>query len=219
MSESNEPREVLQPEDSKPGPVEAVPTPQADIQPEDGKKKQKTTFAEDCYGWVHALCVALGILIVCFTFLGRVVGVEGSSMVPTLEDQDMLLLRCAGYHPQQGDVVVLHKDFAEIHFPIVKRVIAVGGQTVEINYDTGTVYVDGVALDEPYIAETMRTPGSAYEQGTYWNVPEGSIFVMGDNRNASSDSRHADLGVVDERYVLGKVVCVIFPFQHIGVVH
>lgn len=207
MSEPNKPQEELQPEALTPDNTEDQP------------KKEKPGFAADCYSWLQALTFALVILIVVFTFFGRIIGVDGSSMVPTLEDGDMLLLQCVGYEPQQGDIVVLHKDFADIHHPIVKRVIAVGGQTVEIDYGVGTVYVDGQPLDEPYLGERMRVPDSAYEQGTYWEVPEGSIFVMGDNRNASSDSRHEELGVVDERYVLGKVLCVVLPFQHIGVVN
>ncbi|MBQ2926269.1 MAG: signal peptidase I, partial [Ruminiclostridium sp.] len=95
--------------------------------------KEKPTLAADCYGWLQALTVALLILIVVFTFFGRIIGVDGSSMVPTLENGDMLLLQCVGYEPEQGDVVVLHKDFASITGPIVKRVIATGGQTVEID--------------------------------------------------------------------------------------
>lgn len=206
MSEPNNPQEERQTEALTPNNTEDQP------------KKEKPGFAVDCYGWLQALTFALVILIVVFTFLGRIIGVEGSSMVPTLEDGDMLLLQCVGYEPQQGDIVVLHKDFADIHNPIVKRVIAVGGQTVEIDYGTSTVYVDGQALDEPYLREPMMAPEGSYLQRTYWEVPEGSIFVMGDNRNASSDSRHSELGTVDERYVLGKVLCVVLPFQHIGTV-
>ena len=181
--------------------------------------KEKPSFAADCYGWLQALTAALLILIVVFTFFGRIIGVDGSSMFPTLEQGDMLLLQGAGYEPEQGDVVVLHKDFANITGPIVKRVIATGGQTVEIDYNTSTVYVDGEALDEPYLGEPMYTPAMANEQGTYWVVPEGSIFVMGDNRNASSDSRNAELGTVDTRYVLGKALFIILPFQHIGAIN
>ena len=105
--------------------------------------------------------------------------------------------------------------------PIVKRVIATGGQTVDIDYGTSTVYVDGVALDEPYIREPMGVPytPSAYDSTgvqTHWEVPEGSIFVMGDNRNKSTDSRDARLGAIDEDYVLGKVVCGLWPPSKIG---
>ncbi len=214
MSEPNTPQEAQQTQARTPD----DPSGQPKKEKKGKKEKEKLGFAADCYTWLQALSCALVILIVLFTFFGRIIGVFGSSMVPTLEGGDMLLLQCVGYEPAQGDIVVLHKDFGEIHSPIVKRVIAVGGQTVEIDYDTSTVYVDGQALDEPYLNETMRAPEDAYEQGTYWEVPEGSVFVMGDNRNASSDSRHSELGVVDERYLLGKVLCVVLPFQHIGTV-
>ena len=123
-----------------------------------------------------------------------------------------------GYEPEQGDIVVLNKttaDFLEGE-AIVKRVIAVGGQTVDIDYDAGTVAVDGQVLDEPYIHEAMLCP--TYENQTHIEVPEGSIFVMGDNRNHSSDSRDVTLGTVDERYVLGRAVCVLLPFQNFGMI-
>ena len=180
-------------------------------------KRQKRAL--DLYFWLQALVIALVSLILIFTFVGRVIGVDGKSMMPTLHDKDMLLLQSVGYTPKQGDVVVLRKQFADVKGPIVKRVIATGGQTVEIDYNTSTVYVDGQPLDEPYLGEPMYTPAMANEQGTYWVVPEGSIFVMGDNRNASSDSRNAELGTVDTRYVLGKALFIILPFQHIGAIN
>ena len=157
--------------------------------------------------------MALVFLVVVFAFFARVINVDGESMVPTLHHRDLLFLQCINYEPEQGDIVVLRKSFAEIDSPIVKRVIAVGGQTVEIDYSTSTVYVDGVPLDEPYINEAMLMPSSDKERGTYWEVPQGSVFVMGDNRNASADSRNADLGTVDTRYILGRAICVLLPFQ------
>ena len=170
----------------------------------------------DLYFWLQALVMALVALILLFTFVGRIIGVDGSSMYPTLHDRDMLLLQSVGYTPRQGDVVVLTKAFRDVDGPIVKRVIAVGGQTVDIDYAAGTVSVDGEVLDEPYINEAMLPP--SYANQTHIEVPEGSIFVMGDNRNHSSDSRDVALGVIDERYVLGRAVCVLLPFQHFGLI-
>lgn len=170
----------------------------------------------DLYFWLQALVMALVILILAFTLVGRIIGVDGHSMEPTLHHGDMLILQSIGYEPRQGDVVVLTKPFGSVTSPIVKRIIAVGGQTVEIDYDAGTVTVDGVVLDEPYINEIMMEPG--YENITSVTVPEGSIFVMGDNRNHSSDSRDVDLGVVDNRYVLGRALWVVLPFDDFGAI-
>ena len=185
-----------------------------------GQKQPKLTkeqsFKLDLYFWLQALVMALVSLILVFTFVGRIIGVDGQSMVPTLHHRDMLLLQSVGYTPEQGDVVVLTKEFATVTQPIVKRVIATGGQTVDIDYATGIVTVDGVVLDEPYINEPMETPISQYESITHVTVPEGSIFVMGDNRNHSSDSRDERLGVVDERYVLGRALFVLLPFSSFG---
>lgn len=183
------------------------------------KKEDSAGFAGDLFTWLQALTFALVVIMVVFTFLGRIIGVDGHSMEPTLLNREMLLLQCAGYEPQQGDVVVLHKSFTTTSEPIVKRVIATGGQSVHIDYSSSTVYVDGEPLDEPYLGEPMVQPGSYTMQGTDWDVPEGSVFVMGDNRNNSSDSREDSLGPVDTRYVLGRAVLVIFPFSHIGSIH
>ena len=170
----------------------------------------------DLYFWLQALVMVLVALILIFTFIGRIIGVDGSSMYPTLHHGDMLLLQGIGYTPKQGDVVVLTKEFDAADGPIVKRVIAVGGQHVDIDYAAGTVSVDGQVLNEPYINEAMREP--YYENLTSVDVPEGSIFVMGDNRNNSSDSRDVTLGTVDERYVLGRALWVLLPFQNFGAI-
>ena len=162
--------------------------------------------------------MALIALILVFTFLGRVVGVDGDSMVPTLHDGDMILLQSAGYTPRQNDVIVLTKPFGPFRGPIVKRVIAVGGQTVEIDYAAGTVLVDGLPLEEPYLNEVMRAPSDPHETISSATVPEGCLFVMGDNRNHSSDSRDERLGVVDARYVLGRATAVLLPLSHAGAI-
>lgn len=171
----------------------------------------------DFYFWLQAAVTALVTLILVFTFFGRIIGVVGTSMVPTLHNGDILLLQSIHYTPKQGDVVVLSKPSFIDGEPIVKRVIATGGQTVDIDYQTSTVYVDGNPLSEPYLNESfMLDLGSNYL--THADVPEGSIFVMGDNRNASSDSRHPNLGVVDDRYVLGHALTVLLPFPDFGII-
>ena len=176
----------------------------------------KDALKVDLYFWLQALVMVLVALILIFTFVGRIIGVVGSSMYPTLHDGDLLLLQSIGYTPKQGDVVVLTKEFEDADGPIVKRVIATGGQHVVIDYDAGTVTVDGEVLDEPYIKEAMMQPPE--ESITDILVPEGSIFVMGDNRNHSSDSRNVTLGAVDERYVLGRALWVLLPFQNFGAI-
>lgn len=205
------PENTTLPED--PTPAEAPDQPDGSAPDTPKKKKKKSDLANDLFTWLQALTLALVMLVVVFAFFGRVINVDGVSMVPTLHHRDLLLLQCINYEPEQGDIVVLRKQFGEIDSPIVKRVIAVGGQTVEIDYSSGTVYVDGIPQDEPYINEPMLMPSSDKERGNYWEVPEGSVFVMGDNRNASADSRNMDLGTVDTRYIIGRAVCVLLPFQ------
>ena len=187
-----------------------------------GKRKRKIQDTEpdswkrDCYDWLQMLTFVLVTVVLVFTFLGMVIGVSGTSMYPTLHHRDIMVIQRIGYTPAQGDVVVLRKD-SFLEEAIVKRVIAVAGQEVEIDYDNNTVYVDGVALDEPYINPEdedvmVERSGMVYREFT---VPEGCIFVMGDNRNGSTDSRYAELGMVDTGYVLGRALCVAFPFNHI----
>ena len=192
--------------------------PLAKKQTQDGEEQEELSSGDslklDLYFWLQALVLALVALILLFTFVGRITPVVGESMVPTLHHGDMLILQSLGYKPRQNDVVVLTKAFRDVDGPIVKRVIAVGGQTVDIDYDAGTVAVDGQVLDEPYIHEAMLCP--TYENQTHIEVPEGSIFVMGDNRNHSSDSRDVTLGTVDTRYLLGKAEFICFPFSDFG---
>lgn len=176
-------------------------------QPVQNPKEQEE--GRDLYEWVQALVCSVLAVVLVFTFVIRMIGVDGHSMVPTLQNGDRLLvLNSLLYHDYQyGDIVVLRKD-TFLEKPIVKRVIATAGQTVDIDFSTGSVYVDGEVLEEPYINERTYL-----EEGTEFplTVPEGSIFVMGDNRNHSSDSRDSRLGTVDTRYVIGKAVFLAFP--------
>ena len=180
------------------------------------EKKQETQEASpekeegrDLYEWAQALVCSVLAVVLLFTFVIRLIGVDGHSMVPTLQDGDRLLVLNAMLDSdyQYGDIVVLRKD-TFLEEPIVKRVIATEGQTVDIDFVSGAVYVDGELLEEDYINEPTYV-----EEGTEFplTVPEGSIFVMGDNRNHSSDSRSSDLGTVDTRYVIGKAVFLLFP--------
>ena len=181
-----------------------------------GEVSSSHEFQTSLFEWLQAMVYALLILILAFTLFVRIINVDGSSMYPTLENGDKLILRCIDYTPKQGDIVVLTKAFASIDTPIVKRIIAVGGQRVDVNYDEGKVYVDGKALNEPYINEVMRDPQNSYMTNNDVVVPEGSVFVMGDNRNHSSDSRDVRLGVVDNRYIIGQAIFTLLPFPHFG---
>lgn len=180
------------------------------------EKKQETQEVSpekeegrDLYEWAQALVCSVLAVVLLFTFVIRLIGVDGHSMVPTLQDGDRLLVLNAMLDNdyEYGDIVVLRKD-TFLEEPIVKRVIATEGQTVDIDFVSGAVYVDGELLEEDYINEpTYVEEGTEFPDG----APEGSIFVMGDNRNHSSDSRSSDLGTVDTRYVIGKAVFLLFP--------
>ena len=175
---------------------------------EENVKKQRES-GKDFYEWVQALVCSVLVVVMLFTFVIRMIGVDGHSMVPTLQDGDRLLVLNSMLYDdyKYGDIVVLRKS-SFLSEPIVKRVIATEGQTVDIDFSTGSVYVDGVLLKEDYINELTFT-----EEGTEFplTVPEGSICVMGDNRNHSNDSRDSRLGTVDSRYVIGKAVVLAFP--------
>ena len=170
---------------------------------------QKKEDGRDLYEWTQALVCSVLAVVLLFTFVVRLIGVDGHSMVPTLQDGDRLLVLNALWDSDYayGDIVVLRKE-SFMEEPIVKRVIATEGQTVDIDFASGSVYVDGELLEEDYINEPTYV-----DEGTQFPlaVPEGSIFVMGDNRNHSSDSRSSDLGTVDTRYVIGKAVFLLFP--------
>ncbi len=191
------------------------------------EQEKQTAKGRDLYEWVQSLVGSVLVVVAIFTFVIRMMGVDGHSMLNTLQPGDRLLVvNSMLYHDYKyGDIVILRKNGVFDDDPIVKRVIAVEGQTVDIDFAEGIVYVDGEALEEDYIREPTYTA-----EGTEFplTVPEGSIFVMGDNRNGSSDSRDYRLGTVDTRYVIGKAAFLIFPgpdyetekrdFKRIGVI-
>ena len=190
-------------------------------------QERKTVRGRDLYEWIQSLVGSVLVVVAIFTFGIRMLGVDGHSMQNTLQHGDRLMVvNPIFYHDYKyGDIVILRKTGVFDNEPIVKRVIATGGQTVDIDFSEGVVYVDGEALEEDYIREPTYTA-----EGTEFplTVPEGSIFVMGDNRNGSSDSRDYRLGTVDTRYVIGKAAFLLFPgldydtekrnFSRIGVI-
>ena len=180
---------------------------EAQVGQEDASQKKEE--GRDLYEWTQALVCSVLAVVLLFTFVVRLIGVDGHSMVPTLQDGDRLLVLNSLWDSdyEYGDIVVLRKE-SFLEEPIVKRVIATEGQTVDIDFASGSVYVDGELLEEDYINEPTYV-----DEGTQFplTVPEGSIFGMGDNRNHSSDSRSSDLGTVDTRYVIGKAVFLLFP--------
>ena len=147
-----------------------------------------------------SLKTSIIVVFLIFVFAFRVVGVSGTSMVPTLEDGDWLAITSITNGYRHGDIVVVTKPW-EKNIPIIKRVIALPGDTLDIDFDSGAVYINGEIQDEPYIAEKTHLE---YNAKLPMTIPEGYIFVMGDNRNNSLDSRSDKVGLIDEKFVLGK---------------
>lgn len=178
----------------------------------DEKKKKQEQPGRGLYDWAQALVCSVLAAVVLFAFGARVVGVSGGSMRETLQNGDLLLVvnRALCGEFQRGDVVIAAKPAFERGEPIVKRVVATGGETVDVDFIGGVVYVDGMPLEEPYIRElTYLEEGTAFP----FTVPEGSVFLMGDNRNGSRDSRDPELGAVDERCLIGRAVFLLLPGQ------
>ena len=150
-----------------------------------------------------------------FVFVIRIMDVNGSSMSPTLINGDKVLVSGLFYEPDRGDIVVFKKDSYNDNKALVKRVIAVEGDVVNIDFDNGIVYVNGEAVEEAYLSVSTNTKLDFIGPQT---VPENCLFVMGDNRNASTDSRDKRIGMVDKRVVIGKVLMVVYPFSSFGTV-
>ena len=167
----------------------------------------------DLYDWIQSLMVALVICVALFIFAVRVIDVSGSSMVPTLRDGDKMIVSDLFYKPKYGDIVVFKTDKYDPDRALVKRVIATEGQEISLDFDRGVVYIDGSPIEEDYIAELTTTKLDFIGPQT---VPEGCVFVMGDNRNASTDSRKKEIGMVDERMILGRAYYVVFPISEMG---
>lgn len=188
----------------------------------------KPKLAASIYDWVETFCYAMALMVVLFLLVCRYVTVDGDSMRETLHDSDKLIISGLGYTPETGDIVVV--KVPAYQNPIIKRVIATEGQEVEIDFENWTVRVDGVLLEEDYINRNTNYVGinddhrewmagsQTGERVLRFTVEPGKLFVMGDNRNHSTDSRSSTVGQVDERQVLGRVLLRLFPFSAFGTV-
>ena len=179
----------------------------------DSVKKGCFDVMSEVFDWTEAGVTALSIIILMFVLIVRLVGVDGDSMYPTLEDKDQLIISHLFYdEPKQGDIVVFtQKKF--MNEPLIKRIIAVEGQTVDIDFETHQVIVDGEVLEEDYIYEpTDLFEGVIFPQ----TVPEDCVFVMGDNRNNSTDSRDTRIGMVNKNCILGRVLFRVYPLGKLG---
>lgn len=185
----------------------------------------ETNLVREIFDWLEVLVTAMVVVVIVFSLIFRVATIDGRSMENTLFDGQKVIMTNLGYTPKQGDIVVISRninnsvaDEDRSELPIIKRVIATQGQWVDIDFVKGIVYVDGVALKEDYV----KTPTNLqYPDGPDFpvKVKEGCIFVMGDNRNDSLDSRSGRIGengMIDTHYVLGHAVFRIFPFNKVG---
>ena len=190
------------------------------------ENENKKSFVSELIEYVEIFVFSVCVVLLVFTFALRVCRVDGDSMNNTLIDKEILLISDVNYKPKQNDIIVFHQTsdvYIQYNKPIVKRVIATEGQYVKINYDQGLVYVsDDNVFDENDILDESAY---IYLDNGKWDlsgvlekyVPEGYVFVMGDNRNNSADSRISEIGLVDERRILGKVLLRVFPFSKAGV--
>ena len=179
-----------------------------DEQPkEDRDDEEKSKAKMEVFDWMQCVVSAVICGIFVFVFIGRTIGVEGNSMLGTLHWYDRVIMTGIFYTPKNGDIVIFSPPTNEFgSAPLVKRIIAVEGQTVDIDFEAGNVFVDGVLED--YVDEPTHSRQNFIGPVT---VPEGHVFVLGDNRNHSSDSRDSRVGMVDTRYILGRVFFLLIP--------
>lgn len=185
--------------------------------------QNQENFKNFIFDWLEVLVHAIIAVVICFSFLFRIATIDGPSMENTLHNGERVVMSNLFYTPKAGDIVVVSRNkensiytMNSSNTPIIKRIIALEGQTVDIDFEEGIVYVDGVALDEPY----TKTPTTRkWDVEFPVTVDEGCVFVLGDNRNDSMDSRDSrigEYGMIDTRYILGHAIFRVFPLNRIG---
>ncbi len=179
------------------------------------QNSQKTlAVRESVIGWAESIALALASIALLFAFLFRVVTVSGNSMDPTLLHGDKLVISSFFYEPKRYDIVVVD-GYTAYKEPIIKRVIALAGDEVDIHFDTGEVFVNGQKLEEKYISALTKT---RFDLTFPIRVPAGRVFVLGDNRPFSLDSRSSKIGFIDKRDILGKALLRIYPLGRMGAI-
>ena len=174
------------------------------------EESKKTRAQKTVLSYLHDLVFGLVAVLLVFMLVFRVIVVSGPSMKQTLQNGDCIILLSNVFYrePKCGDIVVISKEAYKDGEPIIKRVIAKEGQEVDIDFISGVVSVDGVPLYEPYV----NTPTNEFEGVEFPQiVPQGCVFVLGDNRNSSKDSRSQDIGMIDKREILGKALLIALP--------
>ena len=195
----------------------AVEQDDAELQEEKEERPPKSA-AKELFEWVELFAYSVGIVIVLFTFFCRIAVVSGPSMESTLFNGEVLLVSDLFYEPTPGDIIVFQSNTIFDNEAIVKRVIATEGQVVDIDFQNWIVYVDGKAVEEPYVNAEAGRYMNASDYTFPLTVEPGKIFVMGDNRNHSTDSRDKRIGLIDERFVLGRVLFRVLPTDSFGTV-